>query len=93
MDKTRPAYILYANVKFFTKSSYSDESMLNLLQNSFLNSGSRYDYQYKFLGLNARDLASWCLASGRLPNENDLVTFPKKHSCSLSLGDTLVMEQ
>jgi len=45
------------------------------------------------LGLNARDLASWCLATGRLPNERDLEHFPKKHSCSLSLGDTLVMEQ
>jgi len=66
---------------------------LSRTQNSFLNSGSRYDYQYKFLGLNARDLASWCLATGRLPNERDLEHFPKKHSCSLSLGDTLVMEQ
>nr|EES51401.1 MAG: hypothetical protein UBAL3_96780009 [Leptospirillum ferrodiazotrophum] len=69
------------------------EHAFSSTRNPFFKSPLRYRYSDKCVGINAKELASFCLATGRLPNERDLEHFSKKHSCSLSLGDTLVMEQ
>jgi hypothetical protein len=48
------------------------EHAFSSTRNPFFKSPLRYRYSDKFVGTNAKELASFCLAAGRLPNEKEV---------------------
>ncbi len=46
-------------------------------KNPFLSGNFKYEYHKMFVGIRAKDLASFCLAAGKLPNEKDLKRLQK----------------
>lgn len=54
------------------------ECAISYGKNPFLSGNFKYEYHKMFVGIQAKDLASFCLATGKIPDENELSLLRKQ---------------
>ena len=82
------------NDKMFPEKQFSilAENALCPNRNQFFKSPLRYRYSDKFVGFKAKDLAFFCLASGKFPNEKDTKQLCRQKEALTNTKNELLLE-